>query len=433
MKKTLSIATILLTVLAILSILIFQAKSGSDIQLTTNPYGDLAPEWSPDGVKIVYFAFSGSWYRHIWIMNNDGSSKTQLTSGSFVDARPAYSPDGSKIAFHRHGFRGDRHDLMIMDADGSNVQRLTFGGIPDMIEGSYEQPRWSEDGTKLIFQYNEGTTGGPSAGWWVCTINVDGTRLEVLRRGMAPRFCYGDTKIIFKTDPYYEHGQCIALMNADGTDMHLLTDGPNDRLPHMSSTTNRILFTRDEDLYVMNENGSNLVPITGDGTNNYATWSPDEKYIAYSSGKSGNPDIWKMEAPLPPVLTASVDVDPDTLNLKSEGKWITAYIQLPENYNVSDIDVSSIKLNNTIAAETHPTGVGDDDSDGIPDLMVKFNKGAIIYYIEQNIDWSTPERTKPLIYAVNLTVTGSLNDGTPFEGTDTIRVLKFLKGHPPPI
>jgi len=118
--------------------------------------------------------------------------------------------------------------------------------------------------------------------------------------------------------------------------------------------------------------------------------------------------------------------------LKSQGEWITCYIELPEGYNVSDIDISTIKLNSSIAAEMHPTGIGDEDEDGVPDLMVKFDRALVIYYIEQNLDWATPERTKPLIYAVNLTVTGNLDDGTSFEGTDTIRVLKFLKGHQQP-
>jgi len=131
-------------------------------------------------------------------------------------------------------------------------------------------------------------------------------------------------------------------------------------------------------------------------------------------------------------IQAAIDIDPNTLNLKSKGKWITCYIELPEGYNVSDIDVSTIKLNNSIAAEIHLTGVGDEDGDGVPDLMVKFDRASVIYYIVNNLDWATPERTKPLIYAVNLTVTGNLYNGTPFEGTDTIRVLKFLKGHPQP-
>ncbi len=64
--------------------------------------------------------------------------------------------------------------------------------------------------------------------------------------------------------------------------------------------------------------------------------------------------------------------------------------------------------------------------------MVKFDRETVIEYIRNNIDWSSSERTKPLIYEVTLTVTGLLYDGSTFEGSDTIRTLEFLKGHPEP-
>jgi len=35
-------------------------------------------------------------------------------------------------------------------------------------------------------------------------------------------------------------------------------------------------------------------------------------------------------------LSATVDLDPDTLNLESKGKWITCYIELPEGYGIGD-------------------------------------------------------------------------------------------------
>jgi len=110
-------------------------------------------------------------------------------------------------------------------------------------------------------------------------------------------------------------------------------------------------------------------------------------------------------------VRATVDIQPDTLNVKSKGKWVTAYIELPDGYDVADIDVSTVMLEGTIPAEDHPTKIGDYDDDGIPDLMVKFDRQALIDYL----DGTTGE--------VTLTVSGELNDGTSFEGSDTVTVI----------
>ncbi len=125
-------------------------------------------------------------------------------------------------------------------------------------------------------------------------------------------------------------------------------------------------------------------------------------------------------------VEAIVDIDPDTLNLKGKGRWITAYIELPEGYDVNDINVSTILLNDTVPAELHPTEVGDYDEDGIPDLMVKFDRDEVISLIESNLN------TRERVCTVTLTITGKLYDGTRFQGRDSIRVLIVRKGDPIP-
>ena len=109
-------------------------------------------------------------------------------------------------------------------------------------------------------------------------------------------------------------------------------------------------------------------------------------------------------------LLAEVDINPDVLNLTSKGNWITSYIELPEGYAAENIDVSTVTLEGIIPAELSPIQVGDHDYDGIPDLMVKFDRQVLIGYLEG----ATGE--------VTLTLTGDV-DGNSFEGSDTIIVI----------
>ena len=104
-----------------------------------------------------------------------------------------------------------------------------------------------------------------------------------------------------------------------------------------------------------------------------------------------------------------IDIDPDTLNPKSNGKWITCYIEVPSGYNVTDINRSSILLNGNLSAESKWFSVGDHDGDGIADVMVKFDRQAVIDMVEPGD-------------SVEMTVTFKIN-GVDFSGTDHIRVL----------
>ena len=123
-------------------------------------------------------------------------------------------------------------------------------------------------------------------------------------------------------------------------------------------------------------------------------------------------------------IGATVDIYPETLNLKSSGTWVTAYIELPEDYNVSDINVTTVFLDGTIPADSKLWKIGDYDEDGISDMMVKFDRQTVIDYIwaklyHMRIDPSSFPKEGVI---VKLIITGSLDTET-IEGGDTIRVI----------
>jgi hypothetical protein len=104
-----------------------------------------------------------------------------------------------------------------------------------------------------------------------------------------------------------------------------------------------------------------------------------------------------------PTIEATVNIDPNTLNLQSNGKWITCYISLPADYNVVDINSASVVLNGTIKAEW--TWVEEEEQV----MMAKFNRSAVQDILQPG--------------QVELTVSGELLNGRTFEGKDTITVI----------
>jgi predicted CXXCH cytochrome family protein len=101
--------------------------------------------------------------------------------------------------------------------------------------------------------------------------------------------------------------------------------------------------------------------------------------------------------------------NPHTLNLASNGRWVTVYLQPPDGYAASDIDVDSIRLKGSIpVAMGAPTEICDCDEDGVDELMVKFDRAEVQASVSAGKE-------------VTVTVSG-LVAGDRFFGTDVIRV-----------
>jgi len=128
-------------------------------------------------------------------------------------------------------------------------------------------------------------------------------------------------------------------------------------------------------------------------------------------------------------ITATVDIDPDTLNLKSNGEFVTTYMQLPEGYDVANIVLETVQMDGIQAVTDTQYGFVTDpdsylldlDGDGIAETrMVKFDRATVRDIFTTMMDYE--EGVK--FYDLTLTVAGEFVDGTLFEGTDTIMVIK---------
>lgn len=142
---------------------------GSDIRritfFTEEPGLEMGgnPRWNPDGRRILFAVIGGhSEGGFIYVADIGDGTVRNLTPGSAADHRAAWSPDGDRIVFGRYRIEEDRlsTDLFLMDADGSNVERIS--DTPD--RGEFD-PAWSPDGRRLAYRFVVDEPDGPQWGW----------------------------------------------------------------------------------------------------------------------------------------------------------------------------------------------------------------------------------------------------------------------------
>jgi TolB protein len=271
--------------------------------------GENRLEATIDGVGSVMFsvyakeqggpiAFSSSRYGnnfnwHILVMEPDGSDVMAVTSALGIEHRPQWSPDGERIAFTRQ--LGDTNDIFVINADGIGETRLTSDGT------SYH-PTWSPDGSKIAY------ARGVPDDYHIWVMNSDGSEQTMLtdfsptltfNADFDPHWSPDGSQIVFVRFPQDDvWDNDVFVMNADGTDIIQLTgDGHINWLPKWSPDGTQIIYQYNGiDLgattRIMNADGSGQRPLT---TGLPGSWSPDGLHVlVFDNGVGGDWDVFKV-------------------------------------------------------------------------------------------------------------------------------------------
>ena len=236
-----------------------------------------APVISPRGDVVVFERDN-----QLWSVPVDGSAAaTRLFTARGNNGSAVFSPDGSRIAFVSG--RGDHALIGIYTNAATNIQWIAPSTNRD---GS---PRWSPDGTKLVFTRRPGAGGPPamiltaqSQPWALFTADVaTGTARELWR---APATLRGS--------PPSTHG---------GVNLHW-------------AARNRIVFLTYADgwphLYSIAESGGEPMLLTkGEGMAEYITLSADRSAVLFCGNMGRTPgDIDRRHIVRVPVDRAAPEV-----------------------------------------------------------------------------------------------------------------------------
>lgn len=109
--------------------------SGTATRLTFHGNYNQSPVWSPKGDKIAFCGRDERYVFDLFLVDVETRKVTRLTQDQGTNEDPSWSPNGSHIVFSSN--RTKKSQLYIMNADGTNQRRITFG------KGEFTTPDWS--------------------------------------------------------------------------------------------------------------------------------------------------------------------------------------------------------------------------------------------------------------------------------------------------
>lgn len=198
-----------------------------------------SPSWSPDGTRIAFachYPRSRDPGGGICTMDADGTNVQRVTEPEApgADEEPSWGPNG-EIAFSRNYMDGSPRDIGVVDENGGEIRIITGESSDDY------SPEWSPDGERIVF------------------IRVPGGTLESSRGGGQPW-----------------------VMKPDGTDLQRATGLPGSpNRPAWSPDGRRIAFDdAGNTIWIVPTEGG--APTVLKETGGFVSWSPDSDRLVFT-------------------------------------------------------------------------------------------------------------------------------------------------------
>lgn len=191
---------------------------------------NFSPSWSPDGKKLAFMStMDGNAEIYIADIDEDSLKRgafriKRLTFNPGIDTAPSWSPTGRQIVFVSD--RGGTPQIYTMDAEGSNVQRVSFGG-----SNHHDSPAWSPAGERIVYVARVENI------FDLYVLNLRTQQIMKLTesnaRNESPSWSPDGRHIVFTSN--MKGGLQLFSIDYDGTNLRQLTTKGQNKLPDWSN------------------------------------------------------------------------------------------------------------------------------------------------------------------------------------------------------
>jgi Tol biopolymer transport system component len=258
--------------------------------------------WSPDG-QYIAFETTKDGVMQIFKIKPNGSGLVQLTFGKEGSFSPSWSPDGQYIAFAAS--KDNVLQIFKIKSDGSGLVQLTLSN------SNGDEPMWSPDGKNIMFTFSNpdilDSTGIPGAPQ-IYIMNSDGTGIHRLAVKAKPENTimtgsYQKDGLIAVQEPITFYAFSNYVVNPDGIiqkqfpefstesliawspDGEFFAYAPSRRTPGCFGVI-VMKFDQSEQKCLVDQQPNSSVYFS------QVSWSPDGKYIMFSSNLNGDYDLY---------------------------------------------------------------------------------------------------------------------------------------------